>query len=285
MFWLSIFFGSLSTDSGVTFEKNGGRLGDNLLSFISAAWFSHKYNIPLFLNPFDYSDQLMLDNLPHYNPKSHTFKKTIHYSKKLSFDHYKTEKDTLFITSFYNRPKPNMKDEIFRTKMRQLIAPKQQCNLLQLPSDCTTVALHVRTGGGFSMDEKLYKKYPLRFVPIHFYADQLKTVLQEFPGQKLYVYIFTDDQNPAYIVEYLTTHVSNELITFDYRLGKNRHNLNVIEDFFSMIQFDVLIRPVSNFSKIAEYLGNFKLVIIPTNAYWISNDKWIIDSVKTVRSC
>lgn len=275
----SLSFGSIATDCAVTCTLNGGRLGDNFLSFISAAWFSYVHNVELLLNPFEYSDQLKLWELPHYDQMTTKFKKIVQYHPDFSFEHYKDQNNLIFVTSFYNRPKPDMKDSIFREKMRSLVAPRQQLKLITIPSDCIAVALHVRTGGGFSMDEKLHTKYPLRFVPFHFYADQLKTVLQEFPGKRLYVYIFTDDQNPNRIVEYLETHVSNPLITYDRRLEKNRHNMNVLEDFFSMMQFQVLIRPVSNFSKIAEYLGDFVLVIVPKSVQWLSKTEWIIDEV------
>jgi len=282
--WFSLTFGLMYADGAVTFERNGGRFGDNLLSFISAAWFSYVYDVRLLLNPFDYSDQLTLDELSYYTPSmQEQFKETVYYSENFSFEPYKNGDEILFITSFYSRPKPDMKDPVFRKKIRSLIAPKQQLKLLEIPSDCVSVALHVRTGGGFSMDEKLYAKYPLRFVPFHFYADQLKAVLKEFPRQRLYVYIFTDDQNPERIIDYLEAHVSSLLITYDRRLGKNRHNMNVLEDFFSMMQFQVLIRPVSNFSKMAEYLGNFDLVIVPTSVKWLSKTEWVIDGVKITR--
>lgn len=279
-----LFCGALCANNAVTYTLNGGRFGDNLLSFISAAWFSHTHNVQLLLNPFDYSNQLKLDALLHYTPAMEKqFQHIVNYSKRFSFEKWQNNSDTLFVTSFYNRPKPNMKDIVFREKMRSLITPKQPLVLLDIPSDCVTVALHVRTGGGFSMDEKLYTKYPLRFVPLHFYADQLKTVLQEFPEKKLYVYIFTDDQHPERIIDYLETHVVSPLITYDKRTGKNHHNLNVLEDFFAMMQFQVLIRPVSNFSKMAEYLGNFDLIIVPASVKWLSKTEWIIDGVKIIR--
>src|ERR1700742_2068654 len=65
--------------SAITWEPNGGRFGDNLLSYSRAKWLSYQYNIPLLYLPFRYSDQLRLhQNENMYSLENvHQFKKTI----------------------------------------------------------------------------------------------------------------------------------------------------------------------------------------------------------------
>ena len=43
----------------------------------------------------------------------------------------------------------------------------------------------------------------------------------------------------------------------------NGPNNNVLEDFFAMTEFDCLIRPDSNYSTVAEILGDYMLVMHP----------------------
>src|SRR5579863_5779102 len=51
---------SEACNSAITWEPNGGRFGDNLLSYSRAKWLSYQFNIPVLYLPFKYSDQLML---------------------------------------------------------------------------------------------------------------------------------------------------------------------------------------------------------------------------------
>lgn len=46
--------------SAITYELNGGRFGDNLLSYSRAKWLSYIYGIPVLYFPFPYADQLAL---------------------------------------------------------------------------------------------------------------------------------------------------------------------------------------------------------------------------------
>jgi hypothetical protein len=104
-----------------------------------------------------------------------------------------------------------------------------------------------------------------------------------YPEKKIYIHIFTDDEPPEKIVDYLKKQVQNHPVTYGYRKEKNKHNRHVLEDFFAMMQFDVLIRPISNFSKMAEYLGNHSLVITPVSFKKINKDTWHIDSVRVLK--
>src|SRR5579862_7273227 len=62
-----VFFFSLSlslfASDAVTYEFTGGRLGDNLLSYLHAKWISHTRQIPLLYKPFPYSSELCLHDI------------------------------------------------------------------------------------------------------------------------------------------------------------------------------------------------------------------------------
>ena len=71
----------------------------------------------------------------------------------------------------------------------------------------------------------------------------LKEILNIFTDKSLYFYIFTDDPNPLDLRNkfYEELIQINKKIVIECRLSENTHNKNVLEDFFSMIQFDCLI--------------------------------------------
>lgn len=52
-------------------------------------------------------------------------------------------------------------------------------------------------------------------------------------------------------------------ISFNYRKTGNRQDANVLEDFFSLFNFDVLIRPESNYSIVPALLHDYMIVCSP----------------------
>ena len=55
--------------SAITYDNNGGRLGDSLLNYSQTKWVAYKNNIPFFYTPFQYSNMLKICELEKiYNP-------------------------------------------------------------------------------------------------------------------------------------------------------------------------------------------------------------------------
>ena len=54
-------------------------------------------------------------------------------------------------------------------------------------------------------------------------------------------------------------------ILFGYRKVGNHHAKNVLEDFFSLFNFDILIRPRSNFSVVPSLLSDYALLCYPVD--------------------
>jgi hypothetical protein len=84
-----------------------------------------------------------------------------------------------------------------------------------------------------------------------------------------YIYLFTDDHDPARVAHEIMSHCSPEdcnRITLQWRTEENREDAHVIEDFFDMMRFEYLIRARSNFSLYVERLGNSKIAIVPADA-------------------
>lgn len=119
---------------------------------------------------------------------------------------------------------------------------------------------------------------PLKHPPDQFYIDQIKAISAIFNDALLYVYIFTDDLEPESIVRRYKKAINKENIIFDFRKDENNHYSNVIEDLYHMSKFDILIRPYSSFSVIAQIIGDHKLVLSPKHGIWLNNIL-IIDEV------
>jgi hypothetical protein len=212
--------------------------------------------------------------------------KTVIYYDKNQAHTYLPDKDTLYITTWVNRPEPNFNDKELRDLMRKHICPRSRLEMIKKPNDCLTVACHVRRGGGFlKKEEHMPIRKPLQFVPLHYYRDQIERLLVLYPEQKIYVHIFTDDKHPEEIVKFFNQKIKSEYVEYGYRKNANAHDKNVLEDFFSMMDFQVIIRPRSNFSKLAQYLGNHELVIIPASYYFTAEDTWSIDQVQISVPC
>jgi hypothetical protein len=185
-------------------------------------------------------------------------------------------------------------DREFLKEIRELVRPKNPMNLIIPPKDCISIAVHVRkNSGGFDLPllqntpEDQYdpnKRYvdvifPLKHVPDEYYLEQIQRIMGMYEGQKFYVFIFTDDPEPTPIVSKYEQSINNDAVVFDYRRGENNHYSNVLEDLFSMMQFDCLIRADSNLSIVASKLGDFKVLITPVHHRW-EGRKLIIDKVQ-----
>jgi len=303
--------------SAITYKLNlgrhGGRLGDCLINYIKAKWISYSNNIPLYCPKFKYSEKLMLSKIEkRYNKKmDKQYKKrvvmpngkTIIRDSQYCFKKHKEaifnnkiekDKNFLYVSNYYANITINWDDKNFIKELKKTIAPVKPIKKPEIPKNMISVALHVRKGGGYDppllskktlplLSKKILyadQKWPLKFPPDNYYIAQIKKLHEILDKQPLYIYIFTDDQNPQKIAEEYKNALKIENITFAWREKNNAHNKNVIQDLFEMTYYDCLIRALSNFGAIADIVGNFHIVIHPEGSYHWEGDKLIIDKVK-----
>lgn len=277
--FLLIQQGLLSQDViGVTYETTSGRFGDNLLSFLHAKWVSYCSNVPLIYAPFIYSDQLSFSQKyqiqipynvkfrectdPSLLQKAIKSKGPIIY-KVLYFPEspYELAHGISFKGGAWDCFSVNWKDKQFIQSVMEDLTPKRVLNLIALPKDKITVAMHVRRGGNHD-SRNTPSEFPLKFLPDSFFIKQLKRLYQILGEQPLYVFVFTDDNHPAQVVKKYSRYFAKYSIEFAYRT-KNSDTENVLEDFFSMMQFDCMIHSESNFSLIPSLIGDYMVTIHP----------------------
>ncbi len=261
-------------NNAVISEPSWGRFGDTLLAFCHTLYFAYKNNCDFLYQPFTYSDQLVLDDIcKKSSPEiEKAFKrKTIFCKTNDNPWLEKPSSDTLIQIPYFaeslNSPLfyTDWEDDFFKQLLINLIAPKKPLSLIPRPAEKISVAVHVRKGGTFESwsTESKHGSHLYKSPHNEFYIEQIQLLSQLLNHPPLYVFLFTDDENPATLAKLFEKAVKIKSITFDYRRNNNHHNTNVLEDFFSITQFDVLIRPDSNFSIMAEKIGSHEIVISP----------------------
>lgn len=288
----------------ITYQFSGGRFGDNLLAYSRAKYFSYKHNIPLAYQRFKYSDQLALHNLEtdinsvnRKSAKKFIIKKNTDWNEAL-----KTSKQLINFEIPYFSEIPferfyiwnqgwihldiNWNDPQFKDILRTFIRPVNDIKLITPPKDHFNIAIHIRRGGNFdgemrSVDKEFshQKQYcdtnaPLKFPPLSFYIDSLNFLLKIIEEEKIYIFIFTDDLKPeelCYNIQDALCFYKKE-ISINARVDEvNNENENILEDFFSMLNFDALIRAESSYSIMIGHLGDFKYEIYPAYQHWEEN--------------
>lgn len=290
----------LISKSAVTYGLSGGRLGDNLLSYVHAKWISYAYGIPLLYRPFEYSDQLIMHYLetPLTNEMIGAFDEIVDISHTESYT-IEPDKNILYVIPYFpesiiereHNPRyfyyfpVNWKDAGFNNLLKQMISPVHALEYPTIPDDVLSVALHVRIGtlfdiGGLSEYEEQTKQgiNQLKFPPFSFYHEQIKRICSLYPHRKIFIYLFTDHTNPQELVDIFSKSVDPKRVTFEYHKKQNCYYLNVLEDFFSFQIFDCMIRPDANFSLVASKISNYKTLISPWHAIR-KNDEIVIDVI------
>lgn len=283
---ISIFscsVGVIFGHSAVTYSFSGGRFGDNLLSYCRAKWISYRYDIPLLYVPFKYSDNLVMHarEIHLTQEVADTYKSVVSYAAAETINPYN---QVLYVVPFFPESlcerncvrfpylfDVDWEEPGFKRELQAMIRPLNEMRRWEFPHDAITVAVHVRVGTGFdilpgqTLDD-MTRTQPLKWPPESFYLQAIARVIELFPHSNLYVYIFTDHDDPVQIMEFFRSIIIDSRVTFDCRKKGNTHFNNVLEDFFAFLQFDCLIRPDSNFSLVASKIADYKILIAPLHA-------------------
>ncbi len=255
----------------VTYEFSNGRFGDKLISYMHAKWIAYKYDIQLLYKPFKYSDKLKMHELEtQYLPFIQNNRRLFNNLQRGIVHNGVIKSDiSLHIVPYFpdfshedfeNSLDADWEDPGFKNELKMSISPTYAFLPPQIPEKHLSIALHVRRGGGADAPMMCLRE-PLKAPPTSYYIEQLEYLYNKYPDEIFYIYLFTDDPNP----QKLADEIEDAFIDFKIhcRTSINRHNLNVLDDFFSMTYFQILIRPESNFSYSAARLADLRLEIAP----------------------
>jgi hypothetical protein len=305
LFFITNSLHCLEKTSAITTAPTGGRFGDHLLLYYEAKYLAWYLDLPFLYIPFQYSNLLNLHN-KELQYKKEIIKRKYTTKKPASKALLKLDPQTLYEASFHHPviPTPQRQEAEFLKHMRDMISPRTKIAEIAFPKNILTLAVHVRKGGGF--DEPLISrqeytpqdvvnaqyrpipqgnfvdlKYLTKLPPDQYYIDQIKRVSEMFDDAPMYLFIFTDDENPEAIKERYRNSVNKHNIIFDSRKNNNDYKTTLIDDFFSMTKFDCLIRPCSTLSMMVERIGFCKLAIFPKRAAW-HGDILVVEEVETL---
>ena len=271
----------------VTYDLNG-RLGNQLITYLCSKWIAHQYNLPLLYVPFPFADQFVFHEKEKFyrSDWESLFSHTIG-PKEASEIPYLADSTLILLNFFSNKRMSKLSfwefwdNPEFKTFARPLLQPRFSFKEIVLPEGRLNVLAHVRTGGGYD-SEKTQLKYPSKFPPHHFYISAIETISEIFHHTQIYVYIMTDDLEPAKIANNYRkalSHLHN--IEFGYQEGENGPSVHVLEDFFSLSKYDCLIQGNSTFSIAASLLGDFKVIITPKNCH-VENQEVAVDEINII---
>src|SRR5579863_2590901 len=128
--------------SAITWYKNNGRFGDQLISYSRAQWLSHKFNIPLLYVPFNYSDQLMIHEQEIiYSEKSkQLFSHIVHLPTEFNFDLI-PDNNTLYISYWKINVDIDWNDNVFIKKLKNNICPRSTLKKVTIPDGYISIAV------------------------------------------------------------------------------------------------------------------------------------------------
>lgn len=276
-FYLLFFlFFSLQADSYVSYELSPGRFGDHLSNYLHAKWVSSHTELPLIFSPFEFSDYLHLSDVEKFKSTDSVF-----YKNKIIFTSNKQLKEEIFNDTLYFVPHfttfstdcvyqdrtvgayqlIDWRDKSFLTLARELVSLKSKESFApEINKERVAVALHIRDGGAY--DPANHKpSFPLRFLPLESYFRSLSALINYLSSKPLTFVIFSDavdrDALKRKIEDYLLQNFPNLDVEIQISVG------DVLEDFFSLTEFEYIVGPESLFSYNAAKLGKCLLFLKP----------------------
>lgn len=249
----------------VTYNLSGGRLGDNLLSYLHAKWLAEKNGYQFYFTPFPGSDKFKCSEVEAALPKAKRYKEVAY---RLPLKDVQSKKPLLYRIPYFPEALEDRlrtpyacfeiewDDPSFKKLAKDMISPISRVDMVELKKDHFNLALHIRRGSGTDTPFEIVSR-PLKFPPLSFYIQGVKAVKRLVGHQPLFVYVFTDAKEPAL----LKNRLKKALPGVEIECRTNQ--VDVLSDFFSMMEFDGIVRASSNLSLVAAKLGDMKVEIAP----------------------
>ncbi|MCH9613162.1 MAG: hypothetical protein SP1CHLAM54_01590 [Chlamydiia bacterium] len=249
----------------VSYTLNGGRLGDNLLSYLHAKWIAEKEGYNFYFEPFDYSDKFAFHTNEMVKPKAKLYKEVV-YRRPLK--EITSKKPLLYLVNYfpealedrvggaYSTFDVDWTDKAFLKVAKEMVTSREKLSLVPLKEGHFNLALHIRRGSGGDTPMEIVSR-PLKFPPLSYYVEGILKVSRLIGNKPIYAYIFTDAKDPNALKKQLQNELGDLQVTLD--CGSS----DVLTDFFSMMAFDGIVRASSNLSFVAAKLGQMQVEIAP----------------------
>jgi hypothetical protein len=295
--WICIFIAAISCVSAnqyeqiaqrhaISYDLGGGRFGDKLLGYSQARYLSYITHVPFLYRAFPYSEQLTVEfQALAYDQYASKYAHTFHINSSKTLTECLTKirnpqtPPTLFILDYFPSDISEWEkdhsrqlllnipwhDPDFFTYLKQSTQPRIAIPHLK-QNGRLNVADHVRTLSGADTPDTSMVAFPLKHPDLEYHKRQIRRVYEWNLGRPMHVFLFSDTKDPSQLLQDFRRAFRREDITFDIQYHNRVDTDHVLQDFFAMQQFDVLIATQSNFSMMAARLGSFDMVLFPVHA-------------------
>lgn len=288
--WIFLIFCSkltaFSNSKHAITHQDCGRLGDQLVNYSAARYLGYLTSVPFLYIPFRNSDKLSIDfQAFSYEQMAPLYESIFHINSAETWMEFfitiadESAPPTLFIVDYFPTDISEWGTTIFDRKLllnipwdnadfihylRQSLQPRVP--IPKLTKDgYLNVAMHVRTFSGGDSVENSILGLPLKHPKLSYYVRQIRKIYELNLRRSMHVFIFSDTAHPLKLVKYFKDRLGGYDIIFDIQILENPDTEHVIQDFFAMQEFDVLIATQSNFSMMSSRLGDFDMVIFPVH--------------------
>src|SRR3989344_5126733 len=273
----------LEAKHAISYE-GGDRFGDRLLVYAQARYLAYLTEIPFLYRPFPYSECITAEHQSHPFDRYKVLCRTVeHLQSAESFREFfrkirdPTAPSTLFVVEYF--PSDISEWDLDLSRSLLLHIPWEEVGFSRYLKSCLSpripipdltkknrlnVAVHVRTLSGGDTVESAYIPLPLKFPTGDYHKRQIWKVYEWNLRQPLHVFFFTDSKDPLSILEEFRRDFPED-IEFGIQELEHADTDHVVEDFFAMQKFDVLIATQSNFSAMASRLRTFDMVFYPVH--------------------
>ena len=271
-----------------------GRFGDHLILYADAKWLAYKTGMPLVVAPCFYSQALVLDKYEtEYREDNFHDYHRVNVTDKQRFireggKRTRQQHDKTLYRIYYEPVNRNSErfaeyqsDIQFITTLRKMVRPSRDLSLIKphrLPNTMN-VAVHIRKGTPgmreeIARDQRVFKHLsngsvalPFsngRFLPDSYYIKQMRWFATQFSDKQIQFFLFTDFEFPDALCDMYLAELSDlKNIVVLARKDSCQEQDAVLADFFSLLEFDNLIRSDSSFAVAAELLGDYDVVLSP----------------------
>lgn len=291
-FLLFILIGSAATDPpkasphAITYEYCAGRFGDKLLGYAQARYLSYATSLPFLSRPFPNSEYLTIEyqSLP-FAQQASQYQSVFHIrSAETLTEFFRKIGDpatppTLFMVDYFPSDTSEWdwpytwwtsalvipwNEEGFAHYLKKSLEPKTLIPDLTVEGRLN-VADHIRFLSGQDGVDSIIS-FPLKHPKLDYHERQIRRVYELNGKKPMHVFLFSDTKTPLVFLEQIRSRFKDADILFNIQVLENPDINYVIQDFFAMQKFDVLIATQSNFSMMASRLGDFDMVIFPVHA-------------------
>jgi hypothetical protein len=266
--------------------EGGCRFGDRILGYSQARYLSYFTGLPFLYRPFIYSECLTIDyQAQSYEMHAKDYENVFYINSNQTLQEFfckiqdPNTLPTLFILDYFPAelgewdldPTRSVafdipwKDPRFNKYLQRSLSPRIVIPDFRQPGRLN-VATHVRVFSGADTPQTPFYGFPLKNPTSDYHKRQIKRVFEWNLSRPMHVFLFSDIAQPLNLLEEFRQAFRDYDITFDIQVLERPDVNNVVQDFFAMQKFDVLIATQSNFSMMAARLGSFDMIIYPVHA-------------------